>query len=243
MTRHLVTSGLIAGFIVASLATVLQFAFLERNILLAERYETGELSHFAASPDHEHGATKAAPKAASEQDHDAHSHVQDNRPFWLRQINTALTMTLTYCGYGLVMVAGMAITRHFGKTIGGAEALLWGLAGFAAFSMAPALGLEPALPGMAAADLVDRQTWWLGCAVATVAGLGMLAYGVGIGARMAGIVIMALPHVIGAPHLDAFFGVVPPELAARHAAGSLGVGLVAWLTLGGLCRWLLDRTA
>jgi cobalt transporter subunit CbtA len=243
MTRHLVTSGLVAGFIVALLATVLQFAFLERNILLAERYETGALTHFAASPDHEHSAATAARETGAEHDHDAHSHGQDDTPFWLRQVNTALTMTLTYCGYGLVMVAGMTIARHFGKTIGGAESLLWGLAGFAAFSMAPALGLEPALPGMAAADLVDRQTWWLGCAVATVAGLGLLAYGGGIGARMAGIVIMALPHVIGAPHLDELFGAVSPELAARHAAGSLGVGLVAWLTLGGLSRWLMDRTA
>jgi cobalt transporter subunit CbtA len=239
MTKHVVTSGLIAGFVVALLATLLQFAFLERNILLAERYETGELTHFAAAPDHDH--SPAAPEAA--QDHDAHSHDTGDTPFWLRQAKTALTLILTYCGYGLVMVAGISVARHFGKTIGGAEALLWGLAGFAAFSMAPAMGLEPALPGMAGADLVERQIWWLACALATVAGLALLAYGAGIVARVAGIGIMALPHLVGAPHLDGFFGGFPPELASRHAAGSLGVGLVAWLTLGGLSRWLLDRSA
>jgi cobalt transporter subunit CbtA len=240
MTRQLVTSGLIAGFVVALLATLLQFAFLERNILLAERYESGELTHFAAAAQHDHSAAMTdATGAPTDQKLDVRS--EEDTPFWARQIKTALTLIITYCGYGLVMIAGMSIARHFGKTIGGAEALLWGLAGFAAFSMAPAMGLEPALPGMPAADLVARQTWWLACAVATVAGLALLAYGVGRVSQVAGLVILALPHMIGAPHLDGFFGALPPELAARHAAGSLGVGLVAWLTLGWLSRWLLDR--
>jgi len=47
--------------------------------------------------------------------------------------------------------------------------LLWGLAGFAVFSLAPALGLPPELPGAHAADLAARQAWWVGTAIATAA--------------------------------------------------------------------------
>ena len=242
MTKHLVTSGLIAGFVVALLATLLQIAFLERGILLAERYESGELTLGGGAGPAGAAAVPTADAGAGH-DHSAHSHDADDAPFWQRQAKTLLTMIITYCGYGLVMIAGFSIARHFGKTIGASEGLLWGLAGFTAFSMAPAMGLAPALPGMDAAGLEARQLWWLLCAVATVAGLALLAYGHGLVPRIAAVVLLAAPHIIGAPQLAEFSGILPPELAARHAAHSLGAGLVAWVTLGGLGRWLLDRRA
>ena len=153
-----------------------------------------------------------------------------------------LTMVLTYCGYGLGITAAIAIARHFGKTVGTAQALLMGLAGFAAFSMAPAMGLEPTLPGVEGADLAARQAWWLFCAGATLAGLAVLAYGHGP-IRLIGLGLMVIPHITGAPHLAEFTGILPPELSAQHAARSLGVGLAVWVTLGGASWWFLDRTA
>lgn len=244
MTKHVVTSGLIAGFVVALLATLLQFSFLERNILLAERYESGELMHFAGVGvgDHAEPSTAEAGHDNQTYDHTAHDHAADDGPFWLRQVKTLLTMTITYCGYGLVMIAGMTIARHFGKTIGAAEAMLWGLAGFGVFMMAPAMGLEPLLPGVEGAALRSRQAWWLFCAGSSAAGLAVLAYGFGQ-TRLIGIVLLAIPHIIGAPHQASFTGLLPPELASQHAARSLGVGLVAWVTLGLCGRWLLDRPA
>ncbi len=227
MTKHLMTSGLLAGLVVAIFATLLQFAFLERNILLAEQYETGELTHFAVGAGHDH--TEAG-----------HDHAVSR--FWPRQAKTLLTLIITYCGYGLGMIAGISLARHFGKSIGATQALLWGLAGFAAFSLAPAMGLAPSLPGIEGADLTSRQIWWLFCASATVAGLGLLAYGHGL-VRLAGVAFILVPHITGAPHLSEFTGILPPEMAAQHAARSLGVGMVVWVTLGGLSRWFLDRTA
>ena len=232
MTRHLVTSGLLAGFFAACLATLLQFGLLERNILLAERYESGALTHFAgvaADTGHDHGEA-------------GHDHPTDAPPFWARQAKTLLAMIITYCGYGLMMVAGLSLVRHFGRTVGPAQGLLWGVAGFAAFSLAPAMGLAPALPGMAGADLATAQVWWLSCAGATVAGLAVLAYGTGP-VRVAGLILLAIPHIIGAPHPAEFTGILPPEMTAQHAARSLGVGLLVWVTLGSLSRWLLDRNA
>ena len=53
----------------------------------------------------------------------------------------------------------------------------WGLAGFAAFTLAPNLGLPPELPAMPAADLLARQAWWIGTVVATAAGLALIVFG------------------------------------------------------------------
>ncbi len=232
MTKHLLVSGLLAGFVVALLATLLQFAFLEGNILLAERYETGELQYFA-------GAGHADDSATVE----PHTQPGEETPFWLRQASTALTMIITYCGYGLVLAAGIAAANHFGKPVRRPEGLLWGLAGFAAFSLAPAMGLEPELPGIEAADLAARQFWWMLSAGATAAGLALMAYGTGVMPRLAAVALLAIPHIIGAPQLTELTGILPPELSARHAARSLGVGLVAWVSLGGLVQWLWSRNA
>lgn len=232
MTRHLLASGLLAGFAVALLATLLQFAFLERNILLAERYESGALQHFSGAG-HEHAPDTAEP----------HDHAPPDAPLWQRQAKTFLTMIITYCGYGLLLTAGLALATQAGRPVTPVAGLLWGVAGFAAFFLAPAMGLPPELPGVEGADLTARQLWWLLCAAATLAGLALLAYGKGPLPRVAALVLLALPHLIGAPHPAEFTGILPPELAARHAAGSLGVGLVAWVTLGGLARWLLGRSA
>ena len=227
MTKHLAVSGLLAGFAVALLAALLQFAVLERGILLAERYETGELQHFGGAG----------------HDHAAHDHASAPASFCQRQAKTLLTMTITYCGYGILMVAGMALATHFSRKPSRSEGLLWGLAGFTAFFLAPAQGLPPVLPGVETADLAASQGWWLLCAVATAAGLALLAYGSGLIPRLAAVVLIALPHIIGAPHLADFTGVLPPELAAQHAARSLGVGLAAWVTLGGLAQYFWTRAA
>ncbi len=235
MTKHLLVSGLLAGLAAALLATLLQFAFLERHILLAERYETGALQHFAgAGPeaaDHAHTAAEAD-----------HADTPET-PFWQRQLKTLLTMIVTYGGYGLVLAAGFAFASHFGRPVSPAQSLLWGLAGFAAFSLSPAMGLEPALPGVEGADLAARQFWWMLCAGATVAGLGVLAYGTNLVPRLAGVVLLAIPHIIGAPHPAEFTGILPPELASQYAARSLGVGLIVWVTLGGLVQRFWTRMA
>ena len=52
-----------------------------------------------------------------------------------------------------------------------------------------------------------------------------------------GVALLAAPHLIGAPHLDEYYGAAPPELGAAFSASVLGVGLVTWAALG----WLAGR--
>ena len=66
---------------------------------------------------------------------------------------------LFYIGYGLILAAvmGMAIQRNHTPDL--PRAVIWGLAGYAVFHLAPAFSLPPEVPGVAAADVTARQIW------------------------------------------------------------------------------------
>ncbi len=262
MFKRLLTSALFAGFAVGLLVALLQYSLVERLILVAEEYESGALVHFqgigdgAPEADHDHSGHNAAAMpeqsagtetaamdateqpAAHEHHHDADG---DASPF-VRHGLTVLFAILTYTGFAMVLAAGYALAEEMGIRLTVRDGLLWGLAGFAAVQLAPALGLEPELPGTPAADLTARQLWWFGTLVATAGGLALLAYGRGLLPKAAGLVLLVLPHAIGAPELDHYAGIVPPELSSSFAARSLGVGLIAWVTLGGLLASLWSRS-
>src|SRR3546814_12705636 len=69
--------------------------------------------------------------------------------------------------------------------------------------------------------LGSRQLWWIGTAVATAAGLWLALRVSTPAAIAAGIALMLLPHVIGAPHPHGFASPVPGELPGHLAAASL----------------------
>ena len=54
---------------------------------------------------------------------------------------------LVYVAYALILVAGFGLARIYGHAITAREGMLWGIAGFASFQLAPAMGLAPELPG------------------------------------------------------------------------------------------------
>ncbi|KAF0174382.1 MAG: Cobalt transporter subunit CbtA [Rhodobacteraceae bacterium] len=234
MIQRMVTSALFAGFAAGLLAALLHFAFVQKLILLGEGYETGTMVHFGAPAPVSHGQDATATAAAdAEHADDGHSH-EPAAPAENRNAMTSLFFGLTYIAYALLLTAGFGLAQVYGKAIGLREGLLWGLAGFAAFQLAPAMGLAPELPGSMAADLTARQLWWLGTAVSTGLALAVLGYGKGALSLALAALLLALPHVIGAPHPEGFSGVAPPELAAAFATRSLGVGLIVWAALGAL---------
>lgn len=256
MLKHMLTGALFAGVLAGLLAALLQYFLVQPLIVLSERYESGELVHFAgvagaeAAHDHDHdhdaaepaaseGAAPAADTAAAPaaEAHDHHHDDGKETPPLTRNLLTVGFLALVYVGYGLILTAGFALAAQFGIEITARQGLLWGLAGFAAFQLAPAIGLAPELPGTPAADLTARQIWWVGTAIATAGGLALIGYGRSLVPILAGVVLLALPHVIGAPELDNYGGVVPPELSAAFAARALAVGLIAWAVLG----WLAGR--
>ena len=70
-----------------------------------------------------------------------------------------LANIVTGIGFALLLVA---VSELAGGILSWRQGVLWGLAGFAVFTLAPGLGLPPELPAMPAADLGARQFWWVG---------------------------------------------------------------------------------
>ena len=90
---------------------------------------------------------------------------------------------------------------------------------------------------------VPRQGWWLLTVTATAAGLWFLVLGPGRWMPAVGIVVLAAPHLIGAPHTETLGGGVPAELAAHFVAASLATMAVFWAILGWTSGTLFQRLA
>jgi len=238
MLKRLVTGALIAGLAAGLLAAILHFAFIQSLILEGELYETGELTHFetapapapAAAEGHDHGATAEA------HDHE-HGAAEGETSTLQRNALTVMFSVMIYVSYALLLFAGFGLAASIGRKIDATTGLIWGIAGFVTFQMAPAMGLAPELPGTASAALGDRQVWWWLTAIATGGGLLLLGYGRALWLVPVAVLLLAAPHVIGAPHLDFYAGSAPPELSAAYAAHVLGVGLAVWAVLG----WVSGR--
>lgn len=119
--------------------------------------------------------------------------------------------------------------------------LLWGIAGFVAMNLAPAFSMAPEVPGVAAADVADRQVWWLVTVVMASDALWAIAFVRHLGAIAAAVVLLFAPHIFGAPEPAIFSGPVPPEIAAKFAARALGVSLAGWVILGVLVSTVWGR--
>jgi len=227
MTRHLFTSALFAGLSAGLLAALLQFVFVVPLLLEGELYESGVRVHFASSLD----APVQSPSGPAE------GLSQDPS----RHLMTAGFNVVAYTAFALIMVAGMALADRAGHIITPRQGILWGLAGFVALHLAPAIGLPPELPGTIAAEVELRQVWWLATVACTLLGLGLIAFGKNAVMIALGIIALALPHIMGAPHLDTYFGIAPPELSAHFATRSLGVAAASWVILGTLTAYFWTR--
>lgn len=203
-------------------------------ILQAETFEgTGdEVPAVAATQAHEH-----APGAA------AHSHDDEE---WgpadglERNGLTVIFTVLTGFGFALLLVAASEV---MGGLKGWHQGLLWGLAGFAAFTLAPGLGLPPELPAMPAADLAARQIWWVGTVAATAGGLALLVFGRSPLLAVLGVALILAPHVIGAPQPDSHESPIPEALHHSFVVASVGASFVFWVVLGGFAGFLRPRLA
>jgi cobalt transporter subunit CbtA len=233
MFRRIFVAALGAGAGVGLLLAALQQLTLVPLILKAENYEHAAPAPKAAAlpagidalalavtattliaPAHAHDSHPSAPVAASGSAS--------------RAALTVAATTLVSIGFAFMLVGAFAVS---GRAVVAREGLLWGIAGFAAFALAPAFGLAPTLPGSAEADLLERQVWWIGAVAATAGGIALAAFGRWIWAVPVGLAVIAAPQVIGAPQAEGA-GAIPPELAASFAARSLVIAAVFWVLLG-----------
>lgn len=224
-----------AGLLAALLLTLLQSLWVTPLILEAETYENSapaaEHSHESSTPAaHEH-----APAEAAEHEHDSEAWAPADG--WQRTLSTGLSNLVVAVGFAL-MLAGLFTLRAPNQSWQG---VLWGLAGFASFSLAPAAGLPPELPGTAAADLALRQYWWISTASATAVGLSLLAFAGHWPLRIGGLLLLAIPHLIGAPQPEVHESLAPAALSQQFILASLLTNALFWAALGLAAAWFFSR--
>ena len=255
--RNIVFAAIAAGILAGIILGTLQHFQVTPIILGAEVYEVADVvkpqvaaeAHDHSNPAHHntpekmanHLAVLSATKETEGHGGGDHHH---NPEAWSpedgaeRIFYTYLSSSLMAIGFALVIISGMSLSGKNSITAGA----LWGLAGYIAFFVAPTLGLPPEIPGMEAAALEGRQSWWLLTVLLTAIGLGLLAFGKGA-LRWSGLLVVAIPHILGAPqpethgftHPDATAVAALEALVGQFEITTAVVNGIFWVCLGLLC--------
>jgi cobalt transporter subunit CbtA len=176
MFKRIVAVAALAGVMSGALLTVIQQIEIVPLIEAAEVREAANLASQAA-----------------------HQHPELNQPWtprdgWQRALATAVSNITLAIAFALLLGSAMSLRQSSGWRAG----LVWGIAGYLVFFVAPALGLPPELPGTDAAPLSDRQLWWLGTASCTAFGRWLAAFAGKPLVRVFGLVLL-LRARLGAP--------------------------------------------
>lgn len=234
--RRIIFNAIFVGLLTGILLSGVQLLGLTSIIFEAETYELVEEDYHHASSDdaspHEHSEEAWAPADGGE-----------------RTFYTFVSNILAAIGFAALILSLMSQLQLQGVTkLSASKGLLWGVAGFAAFFIAPGLGLPPEIPGTEAAAIEQRQGWWILTVACVGMGLAVLAFAA-VKLKVLGVLSIALPYFIGAPQIDG-----PefshPDPAAVEALTQLhhqfiiasGMSnLIFWVALGVACAWVLNK--
>ncbi len=223
MLLRLLITGLISGVVAGAVATIFHFFMVHPLILEAEKYEIQ--SPVVATP--------GEPSLS----HTHEPQLPGNGI--MRSTFTFIANVIVGIAFGILLAAGLTL---YGRPIGWIEGIGWGTAGFLAFSLLPALGLPPEVPGSATAELFPRQVWWLSTASASVMGIALIVFNSQYLWKAAGLTALIVPHVIGAPKPPpGAVGSIPPELAAHFVVNTLFFTAVMWVILGITSSYVIQR--
>ncbi len=228
--KKIVSAAALAGLLAGLLLTGVQELQVNPIILKAEVYEDAAVPPQAA---HLHSDAEA----------DHHEHAADAwQPAngWERTLFTALANISLAVGLGLLVGAGISLR---GEANGWRSGLLWGVAGYLIFFVAPSLGLPPKVPGSNAALLLDRQIWWLITVLATATGLSLLIFAKNWKIKILGAVLLVVPHLLGAPQPQVHVSTAPAELARSFIYATAAANAIFWLALGGLMGFFYKKTS
>ncbi len=230
MFRNLVFAALAVGILSGLVLALAQQVAVTPTILAAEAFEISEAvpdSHGHSHGAHSHDAEAWAPEDGAE-----------------RIFYTTVANILTGIGFALLILSAMAYSGKGNLKNG----VLWGLAGYISFFVAPAMGLHPEIPGMEAANLQGRQGWWLLTVLSTAAGLALIVFGQA-SLKVAGLVLLMIPHVLGAPlpevhgfaHPDAQAVASLEKLAHSFLQSTAITNGIFWLVLGVSSGYLINK--
>jgi cobalt transporter subunit CbtA len=216
MFQRIVSVAAIAGLISGLLLTAIQQLEIAPLIRIAEVQEDKAIA--ASASVHDHSPAGLEQQAWS-----------PNTP-GERLLATAISNVILATGFALLLVSAMSRKGVTGWRAG----LAWGAAGYAVFFVAPSLGLPPELPGAIAAPLRDRELWWVGTVILSATGLWFVVFSKKSAIRIIGMVLLVLPHAIGAPRPVSDADFFSPSLADEFLYATYAGNAALWLAIGGL---------
>lgn len=236
MMMRVLSAGLLAGLVAGVLVATLQNFTTTPLILEAEVFENAAPEKRASVSDDRIVQLVASDMPRFILVHNDGAHEHGGADEWApadgaeRMLYTATATVGAAIGFAFLLLGGMLLA---GDTITERTAVAWAAAAFVATGLAPAAGLSPELPGMAAGDLVARQAWWLMTAVSTALSLWLFLRTDSMALKLAAVALLIAPHVLGAPHPHGVEASrIPAELAARFASLSLAVHAALWIVTG-----------
>ena len=218
--RRLVLVALCAGLLSGVFATAAHQIGTVPVILKAEMYEKAAEHQAASVQAHEHSA-EWEPENGPE-----------------RTAYTLIADVLTGIGFALLLAAGLTLR---GGEVTWRAGLIWGLGGFAAFTIAPGLGLPPQVPGSETASLFERQAWWLVTAVSTGCALALFSFTRRAPWAILAALLIVLPHLYGAPKPMDHSAAAPERLARQFIVSVTIVSFLFWLILGASTGYFFRR--
>jgi cobalt transporter subunit CbtA len=224
--KRILAAAASAGILAGLLLTAVQQVRIVPVLLEAEAYERSAAA--ALSPGHA--------ESSSGHEHNLHQAADGLE----RTMLSAASNVSLAVGFALLLGAAMLLSKG---TTGWRSGLLWGLAGYAVFFVAPSLGLPPEVPGTETARLTDRQIWWLLTVLCSAAGLSLLAFSRSWAIGILGVILLAAAHLIGAPQPKFHSSAAPAELASSFVYAAAVTNFVFWLALGGLQGFFYKKLA
>ncbi|RAM63316.1 membrane protein [Herbaspirillum rubrisubalbicans] len=236
--RRMASAVVIAGALSGVLLSGVQQFQVEKIILKAEEYEKAGEAAVTQAQEHDHDHDQATATSAHAHEHAHDADAWEPADGAERTGYTVLANVSMAVGFALMLVAAFALS---GRTISWRSGLLWGLAGYGVFFVAPSLGLPPEVPGTLAAPLHARQLWWVMTAAMTAASLGLFVFTRGWPYKLVGVLLLVVPHLVGAPQPEVHGSVAPEELAQAFIHATALANAVFWLALGGLTGFFYRR--
>ena len=247
--QRLIWAALVTAVVVGSVQTGVQRWQAVPLILAAEVYEAQKaVTSEPGSPAAHVHSDAAVP----------HEHTHDVAKQWEPQNGfertgwTWVANSLHAFSMALLVFAVMGVCLWRVAALRTVPLALWtAAAGWLVFHLWPSLGLPAEIPGMDAARLGLRQGWWLLAAVSAALACASIA---GLRSHLrwvAAAAWLALPYVVGAPHIsaDPLAGFGPEAQTALRQLGTQFIWATTWVALsfwacmglvGGLAfqRWL-----
>lgn len=233
MIRQIFLTALISGLIAGIFLTGIQSLRVTPLILASEVFEDGEIITYT-SKNHNNSNIQN-----TNNHHDEIAHAHDNshehetgaaKDDNERLFYSLITNIFLACGFAFILSAIYLYIKELNIKNG----LISGFVVYLSVFALPSLGLSPELPGTLAAQLQDRQIWWISTVVLSSFAFIILFFNKNKIYQALAIVLLFLPHIIGAPMPSVHGGTAPQAMFEEYILATYITNAVFWLFLGAI---------